>query len=112
MSRYKNTPVFDNNLPLYKKAREERNIPDTLVQFKLSHLPAPTVDQMTSLDDSVQIWGVGDRLYKTAADHYGDPTLWWIIAWYNGRPTEAHFKVGDVVNIPKPLDRVLGLLRL
>jgi len=33
--------------------------------------------------------------------------MWWVIAWYNQKPTEAHFNVGDVVYIPTPLANVL-----
>ena len=57
------------------------------------------------------VWGLGDRLYKLAHQYYGDPALWWIIAWYNTRPTEAHFKQGDVIRIPLPLNEVLALLQ-
>jgi len=112
MSRYKNATVFENNLSLYKKAREKRDIPEAIVQFRMSKLPAPTVEQVMTIDTTPHIWTTGDRLYKLADEHYGDPTLWWVIAWYNGRPTEAHFKVGDVVRVPSPLERVLGILRL
>ena len=112
MSRYRNTSTFYNRLELYKKAREKRDIPDALVQFQLTHLPPPTVEDIENLHRLPHIWTTGDRLYKLAQQHYGDPTLWWIIAWYNGRPTEGHFKVGDVIQIPGPLDQLYGILRI
>ena len=31
---------------------------------------------------------------------YGDSRLWWVLAWFNQKPTEAHFKVGDVYYVP------------
>ena len=34
--------------------------------------------------------------------YYGDAEYWWLIAWYNNKPTESHFKLGDVVYIPLP----------
>ena len=40
------------------------------------------------------MWKLGDRFYKLADQYYGDPTLWWIIAWYNRMPTESHAEGG------------------
>jgi hypothetical protein len=34
--------------------------------------------------------------------------MWWLIGWYNQKPTEAHFKIGDTVLIPLPLEEILG----
>jgi nucleoid-associated protein YgaU len=45
-----------------------------------------------------------------AHKHYGDANLWWIIAWYNKKPTEAHVKMGDIITIPLPLDKVIRYL--
>jgi len=43
-----------------------------------------------------------------AAKHYGDPNLWWVLAWYNKKPTESHFSVGDTVYIPTPAEEVVA----
>jgi nucleoid-associated protein YgaU len=53
------------------------------------------------------IWGVGDRLSKLAHEHYGDARMWWVIAWFNGRPTDFHCKIGDTIRVPSPLPDVL-----
>ena len=47
-----------------------------------------------------------------AAKHYGDPKLWWVVAWYNKRPTDAHYNIGDKVFIPKPLEKILRNFRV
>jgi len=47
-----------------------------------------------------------------ANQYYGDVRFWWIIAWYNGAPTEANLKVGDAIEIPLNIEdalRVLGV---
>jgi len=46
------------------------------------------------------IWQIGDKFWKLADKHYGDSTLWWVIASYNLAPTEAHLDIGDTVYIP------------
>ena len=53
------------------------------------------------------VWSVGDRYYKLAIDNYGDASYWWVIAMFNQRPTEANWTVGEVVQIPLPLERFL-----
>jgi len=112
MSRYKNTPTFINNLELYKEARKKRGIPLALTQFRLNRLPKPTASQIRDINSIGHIWKTGDRLFKLAQQYYDDPNLWWVIAWYNKKPTESHFQVGDVIQIPTPLERVYGLMRM
>ena len=47
------------------------------------------------------IWSHGDKLYKLAHKYYGDRNLFWLIGLYNNKPTDAHYRYGDVVFIPK-----------
>jgi nucleoid-associated protein YgaU len=57
-------------------------------------------------------WKRGVSLSKIAAKQYGDPKLWWVIAWYNKKPTDAHYKLGDKVYVPKPLETILRQFRI
>ena len=81
-SRYNNARPFINNNELYEEFFEDGDV-NYIRQYRTGMLTQPT----------------------------GDPTLWWIIAWYNLKPTESHFKIGDLVYIPLPLDRVLSVLK-
>jgi len=47
-----------------------------------------------------ETWSMGDRLYKYARKYYGDEKYWWVISWYNNKPTESHFNQGDVFAVP------------
>ena len=73
-------------------------------------IPYPTKEDMVDIQTQKKIWKTGDRLYKYADEYYGSPKHWWVIAWFNNKPTEAHFKNGDVVYIPVPLSEVLGFI--
>ena len=53
------------------------------------------------------VWSQGDRFWRLASKFYGDPSYWWIIAWFNQKPTEASVKRGEVLLIPTPLNKVL-----
>ena len=60
-----------------------------------------------NLTSTSHTWKLGDRYYKLAYEHYGDPEVWWVIAMYNKKPTEAFVNVGDRIYIPKPIDIVI-----
>jgi hypothetical protein len=78
----------------------------------LSRMPSgdPTEEELRQNLTSIQrIYSTGDKLYKFAYEYYGNVDYWWIIAWYNNKPTDAHFKIGDIVYIPKELDVALRI---
>ncbi len=45
-------------------------------------------------------WKHGDKLYKLAAEHYGDFRLWWVIALVNKISCDVDLKYGQVILIP------------
>ena len=75
-------------------------------QYVSREITYPTDEQISNLLIRKHLWTVGDRYWKMAAEQYGDPALWWILAWFNSKPTEAHVRVGDIIYIPHPLDKV------
>ena len=110
MSRYDNAPIYDNKAQVYDEFFQERTV-NFIRQYKSGRLSHPTVEQRRTLQKVRHTWRLGDRLYKLAHQHYGDSTLWWVIAWYNMKPTDSHFRGGDVVYIPTPLEKVLAILK-
>ena len=64
-----------------------------------------TVDFSTYQDLEVEIsrehlWSFGDNLAKLSVSAYGSIDNWWVIGLVNKKPTDAHYKIGDVVYIP------------
>jgi nucleoid-associated protein YgaU len=53
------------------------------------------------------IFSVGDSLSKIAFRHYGDSRYWWVLAWFNAKPTDFHCEIGDIIEIPLPLEEVI-----
>ncbi len=105
--RYENRLVFTHANPLYKDLLLARRLK------KINHYNTPvfrplTDEEIISLDLVTHVWKVGDRYYKLASDYYDDPTLWWVIAWFNHAPTESHLRLGDVIHIPLPLYTILN----
>jgi len=105
-SRYTGTPFFRNRNPLYDRMFEDRGV-KFISQYGTSEFEPLTQAQKQSLAVEQVKWQTSSRLEKMASLHYGDPTYWWVIARYNQKPTDFHYNPGDVVYIPKPLDRIL-----
>jgi len=57
-------------------------------------------EELALLDVEYKVWAMGEKMYKIAAEYYGDERYWWVIAWFNNKPTDSHFEEGDTVAIP------------
>lgn len=53
------------------------------------------------------VWSHGDKLYKLANRYFGDRDLFWIIGLFNNKPTDSHFRYGDLVLIPEDYIRFI-----
>jgi nucleoid-associated protein YgaU len=62
---------------------------------------------MSNFNTIGHVWTSSDKFYNLAAEYYSDPEMWWVIAFYNQKPTEFHLSPGDIVYIPTPLETVL-----
>ena len=54
------------------------------------------------------VFSLGDTLSKIAFKQYGDSRLWWVLAWFNTKPTDLHCEVGEIIYAPHPLEEVLN----
>ena len=81
---------------------------DKVIQTTRLRLNEPTEQELrTELNTIEKIFSIGDRMYQYAYEIYGSVDYWWIIAWFNNKPTDAHIKVGEVIHIPIPLDKAI-----
>jgi|TARA_R110000824_G_scaffold192233_3_gene374260 hypothetical protein len=106
--RYDGTSVRNNSAEIYEELFTNRGVKN------ISHFRTPIFEPLAledrySLMNEGHVWVVGDRYWKLADEYYGDSSLWWLIAWYNQKPTEGHLKIGDVLAIPLPLDMAMRL---
>ena len=102
--------VINNKSRIHRRAFEKRGYKNGIRHYATPKLRHVTPAQRAKLVRTKHLWVVGDRYYKLAHKHYGSPDYWWVIAWYNRRPTEAHVRLGDVIYIPQPLEEVLRFL--
>lgn len=106
-SRYVTRRIFSNTDDEYESFFEQRKV-NFIEQFNTGKLIYPTAKQIQNLQVINVTWKIGDRYWKYAAKYYnGRPELWWVIAWFNQTPTEGQLKIGDQIQIPLPLEKVL-----
>lgn len=106
ISRYEIRKLVTNNASLYSEHFRKRDV-NFINQYTTLELPRDAFEKTKDFMYSYHIWKRGDKLFKLAYEHYGDSSLWWVIGLINQKPTESHFAVGDLVLIPKPLNKVL-----
>lgn len=106
MARYINKRVFEGKiLQTSKDLLKTRNLTNARL-IETSLVKPLTVEERRKYTTRTVIWQRNTRLFKLAFEFYGDSKLWWIIGWFNQKPTDSHFFVGDEVLIPFPLDEI------
>ena len=63
---------------------------------------------LNEISYSTHVFAYGDSLSKIAFKEYGNPKFWWVIAWFNTKPTDFHCEVGDIIRIPHPINEVMA----
>lgn len=107
-SRYDKRKSARNSSERYKGQFKRRGV-KFINQFKTANVSYPTPEQIASLNAASEVWRVGSRFYKLSEEYYGDPTYWWLIAWFNKKPTESHVQVGSTVEVPLPFEEAMSL---
>ena len=105
--RYFNQKVFRNLKAAYKRYLKKTRGMELIDQYNTPKFKFPSNAEAANFSTIKHVWGTGDRYFKLADRYYNDPKMWWVIAFYNQKPTEFHVKLGDVVYIPTPLETVL-----
>ena len=109
-TRYSVYDILDNSTEFYRFLRQKRNISRAIQHYETPDMYHPGVADRSSIPTVSFVWKLGDHYYKIAHQYYNDPRYWWVIAWYNGYPTEADISIGDVIEIPISLTDVLTVL--
>lgn len=109
VSRYDSRNIGVNRTEQYENLLKDRGIRQIRQHFTPT-LRHPTAEEIATLEIVGHDWQVGSHMWKLAEKHYGDPEKWWVIAQFNQKPTDAHISIGEVIDVPLPLDQILRLL--
>jgi nucleoid-associated protein YgaU len=110
MPRYKYTKIINNTREFYEFLRKDRQVKTGIRHMATVVMKNPSARERASLKTTKHIWSYGDRFYNLANQYYGEPTYWWVIAWYNGYTTEVTIRNGDMIYIPLNLENALTVL--
>lgn len=78
----------------------------------LTKIPSNSIteeDKLNGIYEKMETFEISTKMYKLSNKYYGSPDYWWLIAWYNKKPTDSHFKVGDPVYIPLPFEKMISI---
>jgi len=109
-SRFNKRKVFINNALIYNDYMINRGTPGRIRQYTSPYMPRIPQWAYDDLIMTEKLWTTGDRLCKLAGKYYGNSQYWWVIGYFNNKPTDAHFKLGDVVYIPVSLQNALEIV--
>lgn len=109
--RYDNRQLRATKVEKLGKILSKRNR-NFVQHYKTPEFSYPDEEDIAEFSFFSHVWSSGDRYYKLAHTHYGDPGLWWVIALYNNKPTEHHLQLGDVIYIPLPVEEVVDSFRV
>lgn len=108
-SRYNKTKVLANTTEEYSEIIAKRGV-SSITHFSFNKFKEITIKDVPGLQIEKYIWKAPDKFYKLAYRYYGDPTYWWVIAFWNYKPLESDVKTGETINIPIPLEIVLSAM--
>ena len=109
MARYTSSKIINNSNEFYEFLRKKRGVKN-IKQHATIRLKNPGSGERQLANTVTHVWSYGDRYFKLAAQYYGRPEYWWVIAWWNGRPTEADVDNGTALQIPTDLEQALQIL--
>ena len=105
LNRFRDLIVVDSKL---RENIFDRKMADKITQTTRIRLNEPTDQELKNeLSYVEKIFSIGDKMYKYAYEEYGSTEYWWIIAWFNNKPTDTHCKIGDIIYVPTPLDKAI-----
>jgi hypothetical protein len=105
MSRNSKRKLAEIDKDVYQEMLENRDIKNINL-YESMELYYPTNAQMNNITMIQETWKSGDRFYKYASQYYSDPSLWYIIAFINKKPTDSHVNVGQIILIPTPIELI------
>ena len=105
MSRNRTRKIKNIKLNQYDFLSKNRNTKRVNI-YSGAFLSYPDENTKRSLSYKEHYWSNSDRFFKLSYQYYGNKEDWWVIARFNGKPTEADMKLGDRILIPFPLEIV------
>lgn len=103
-----NSIAFSNDDEIYREFLNKVGA-SSIIHYGITPFGDPSSEQFLRKVQLFQhVYKTGDRLSKIAHKYYGSAKYWWVLAWFNSRPTDFHCNIGDTIIIPVPLGEALN----
>lgn len=96
MPKYKKQTTGKNSNPRYKDMFDKRGVP-FIKQTRTMPFTGLDFDTILVTD---YVWKQKDSLHKLSQLFYNTFEYWWVIGLINKKPTDAHYSIGDIIQIP------------
>jgi len=111
-NRFSNRGTIDlTKADMFQQIKQRRSL-DAVSLYSTAKFKKISDLELEDLEYQSYIWARGDRFYKLAADFYENPDFWWVIALFNGTPTEQHVGLGEEIFIPLEPEIIISLLEV
>lgn len=81
----------------YKNFLENRGLKTAVIHTSVSFKGLENIDVAVV---NYGVWSTNSSLHKISQELYGTIEFWWTIGLINGKPTDAHFSIGDPIIAP------------
>jgi len=111
MKRYDNNKIIsvDINNELYRSVLEKRNI-KSISFYKSRFYNLDDTSKNLNFTIKEERWKEGEKLYKLSKKYYNSVNYWWVIGFFNQKPTDSDYSIGDLVLVPYPLEEFLDFI--
>lgn len=95
----------------YAKILENRNVSKAHLKTTSVIKPIDYIKEDETVYEDKEVWRANSKLWSLAERSYGNGRYYWVIGLYNQKPTDAHWKPGDVVLVPHPVEYVISMMQ-
>tara|TARA_R100001510_G_C7648020_1_gene205330 strand:- start:1589 stop:1930 length:342 start_codon:yes stop_codon:yes gene_type:complete len=106
VSRYKKNDLVNTTNYEHENLLDKRGV-RVITHYSFAQFKTLKIRDIANINIVTHTWESSDRFYKLSSKYYGDPTYWWIIAYFNNKPLETDLNLGEIVEIPVPLEKIL-----
>ena len=107
MPKIKSTTII-NNSEIYDDFFEDRGV------NKIEHNSLRPINLNFNQENYAyqnHVWRKGDTLIRLANTYYRDISYWYVIGYFNKKPVDSMYELGEIIKIPSNPDNILTLIR-
>ena len=102
-----NNKILINNSEIYDDYFKERGV-KSIEHNSFGNLNLDFNQEFYSYN--IHVWRKGDTMIRLANKYYNDYSLWYLIGFFNKKPIDSLYNLGETVKIPTNIEDVIFLI--